>query len=70
MSEINQLIKAVQENTQAQLMLTNSQAELAKAISELAVSNRDIVDNILLEDDEEGKESTCYMDGTAKEQCL
>ncbi len=69
MNEINQLIKVMQENTQAQLMLVKSQAELAKAISELAASNRDIVENILAEDLED-KETPSYMDGSPKIEYL
>lgn len=60
MTEIKVLINAVQENTQAQ-------QALAKAISELAASNRDIVDYLIAEETEEGKEPATYLDGTPKE---
>lgn len=77
MSEIKLLINAVRKNTEAQKALANnqkllaeSQMELAKAINELAASNRDMVDYLVGEESEEGKDSTHYMDGQPKEQYL
>lgn len=70
MSEIKLLINAVRKNTEAQKALANSQIELAKAINELAASNRDMVDYLIGEESEEGKDSTHYMDGQPKEPYL
>ena len=70
MSEIKLLINAVRKNTEAQKALSESQMELAKAINELAASNRDMVDYLIGEEAEEGKDSTHYMDGQPKEQFL